>query len=179
MTVFITFLPVILTVLSATLSQVNALGCYSKGLDFDGLHGEPMDNYQEVVNDINITCNMVTNKRFVGGEQPGFTRCSQWAISEAAYNECLAECRRKGELIAECDMGCKGGKDGSKNNKINWQINLPAGHHLHQLELPRSELMTWETCSHAFVKELNGCSRGSEQIHDGFWFKIDPNEGDC
>lgn len=177
MTVFTTFLPVILTVLSAALPQVNALGCYSGGLNYDGLHGGNQDNYREVADDINTTCNMVANKEFRTGE-PGFTRCSQWAKTrsdhEDCYDNCVAGCngmtgeKNKILCLAGCDPNCDPGPDGG-NNHINWVINLAGP----------TKTMTWETCSNAFVKELNGCSTGSEQDHDGFFFKIDPQDGVC
>jgi hypothetical protein len=177
MTVFTSFLPVILAVLSATLPQANALGCYKRGLNFDGLHGGHQDNYREVADDINTTCNMVANKEFRTGE-PGFAHCSQWAITRSAHEDCFDNCEAGcGALPRElnkflcssgCDPNCDPGPEPG-NNHINWVINLAGP----------SKMMTWEICSKAFVTELNGCPNGSEQNHEGFFFKIDAEVGNC
>jgi hypothetical protein len=176
MTVFTTFLPVILTVLSAALPQVNALGCYKQGLNFDGLHGGHQDNYQEVAGDIRKTCNMVANKELRTGE-PGFTHCSQWAKTRSGHEDCYDDCTlgcsaTRGELGSflcsqGCDPNCDPGPSG--NNHIDWVINLSGP----------SKTITYDTCFNALMIELNGCPQGSTQNHDGFFFNMDPQEGNC
>ncbi len=39
--------------------------------------------------------------------------------------------------------------------------------------------MTKESFEKAWITELDGCPRGSEQEHDGFFFKMDPQDGNC
>ena len=56
-------------------------------------------------------------------------------------------------------------------NHIDWAIEVRDGQ--------EEKTIDYETCKAAFETELGGCSNGSEQNHDGFWFRIDPNAGKC
>jgi hypothetical protein len=55
-------------------------------------------------------------------------------------------------------------------NHLDWAIEVRDG---------QEKTIDYETCKAAFESELGGCSNGSEQNHDGFWFRIDPNARNC
>lgn len=42
-----------------------------------------------------------------------------------------------------------------------------------------SEYFKYENAKSACLTEANACDHGSEQNHDDFWYKIDPNGGTC
>ena len=153
-------------------------GCYTSGLAFANLHGDSTDT-QEVVNDIDTTCNLVANTALAPGES--WTHCSEWASStyNDCYETCLDGCSAVGSggrgadmasalCSAGCDPNCGGIETGTDH--IFWEVKNE-----HDVEAT----ITWEVCSAAFNTELGGCASGSEQSHDGFWFRIDPEVGGC
>lgn len=154
-------------------------GCYSGGLAFDELHGDETDT-QEVVNDINTTCQLADGVVLAPGAS--WTHCSEWAFSR--YNDCWEECedgcaamassgaRGAEGAAATCSAGCDpncGGRE-TGTNHIYWEIKN---------EGSADATITWGACNAALNTELGGCSTGSEQSHDGFWYRIDPNDGSC
>lgn len=176
------------TVIPFLLSQVAALGCYNGGLAFNDLHGGrgTQDLDQEVMNDINTVCNIVAGKTFKKGDPP-FTHCSEWKVTvepdDTCYENCEAGCEatgsnpanRAGDLSAglcgsQCDPDCGGPRVGTMSH-ISWEIK----HNNDDAET----VMSFDACNKAFLTELGGCSTGSEQNHDGFFYKIDPNAGTC
>lgn len=36
-----------------------------------------------------------------------------------------------------------------------------------------------DACKAAMNTEISVCGRGSDQVHDGFWYRIDPEIGAC
>lgn len=56
---------------------------------------------------------------------------------------------------------------------INWAIQLADTNDYESL------VMTKEKCIGALEREVGGCNEGSEQNNGGFWYKIDPNFGEC
>lgn len=172
--------------LLAFTTSANALGCYSGGLLFDELHGgKDQELHGEVLMDINTQCQAVDNAIFKKGD-PAFYRCTEWAVTvdpdSTCYDNCADGCAatansggRGGELSAGfcglgCDPNCGGPAVGSINHII-WEI-----HHDND---DAESTMTWEMCNKAFETEAGGCSSGSEQHHEGFWYKIDPQSGPC
>ena len=178
-----------LLALLTALPLITANGCYKGGLALNDLHGGTGDNGNldgEVLADINTVCNMVNGAVFKKGDPP-FSHCSEWAVpfkpDDSCYDDCEAGCsalgqadgQRGGELASAlcalgCDPNCGGPVLGSINH-IDWQIS-------HANDNAEST-MTWDICHRAFATELGGCSTGSEQVHDGFWWRIDPNSGAC
>lgn len=166
------------------ISQVAALGCYSGGLGFNALHGGKQDLDQEVKNDISTTCQMVDGATFKKGDGP-FTHCSEWEVTEEPDDSCFYDCQKAcgavgfipgpgalvGAVCSEgCDPNCGGPPLGSMNH-LSWEIKHANG--------DDETVLTYDACVKAFEKELGGCSTGSEQNHDGFFYKIDPNAGTC
>jgi hypothetical protein len=153
----------------ATFPLINALGCYSGGLPFEDLHGgigsNNLDMDDEVLADINTVCNTVNGAVFKKGDPP-FTHCSEWTVTVEPDDSCYDLCAPD----ETCDPNCGGPVVGSINH-IDWQIS----HNSDNAELK----MTWDVCNSAFSTELGGCDTGSEQVHDGFFWKIDPNAGAC
>jgi hypothetical protein len=153
----------------AALPRINALGCYSGGLPFEDLHGgigiNNLDMDGEVLADINTVCNTVNGAVFKKGDPP-FTHCSEWTVTVEPDDSCYELCVPD----ETCDPNCGGPVVGSINH-IDWQIS-------HNNDNAEST-MTWDICNSAFSTELGGCDTGSEQVHDGFFWKVDPNAGAC
>ncbi|KAK3721278.1 hypothetical protein LTR37_003153 [Vermiconidia calcicola] len=160
-----------LLALVAALPLTNALGCYSGGLAFEDLHGgadsNDLDMEAEVLADISNVCNEVNGAVFKNGDPP-FSHCSDWTVTVEPDDTCYDVCLLGGGL--DCDPDCGGPVVGSVNH-IDWQISYLNG--------AEEATMTLDICKGAFSTELGGCSTGSEQNHDGFWWKIDPNAGAC
>ncbi|KAK5172373.1 uncharacterized protein LTR77_004012 [Saxophila tyrrhenica] len=64
------------------------------------------------------------------------------------------------------------GIEGGGVNHIWWEIQTEG-------DSTDEVTITYDTCNSALSTELGGCSTGSEQNHDGLWFKIDPQAGSC
>lgn len=154
----------------ATLPLTNALGCYSGGLPFEDLHGgasnNDLDMVSEVEADINSVCNMVDGAVFKKGDPP-FTHCSRWKVTVEPDPACCMDIL--GVQIANCDLIC-GVAVGSFNH-IDWEINY--------IGEAEELTMTHADCTTALLRERGGCDTGSEQNYDNFWYKIDPQDGDC
>lgn len=171
---------------------VKRLGCYgdSSDVSFYSLHGLGYsgDITQEVKNDIHTTCTKAAGKTIKPSEP--FWLCTNWektakGKSEAlkCYESCQPGIDISGSNSAIIDAGVQACRDICKLtrgepdladdgwNHIDWAIEVRSG----QTE----QVITYETCKAAFETELGGCSSGSEQNHDGFWFRIDPNARKC
>lgn len=180
-----TFLTSALALLALTPS-INALGCYSdSGLAFNELHGgKNQEIMGEVFNDINTQCQIMDGLKF--HKSLGYYKlCTEWAVTVEPDNTCYEDCSdgcagvgaggRGGDLAAGlCGAGCDpqcGGPPVGGTNHIYWKF----GHASDEEEMT----MTYDVCMKALNTEASACSRGSEQIHDGFFYIIDPNEGPC
>lgn len=153
-------------------------GCYSGGLAYTELHGDETD-IQEVYNDINTSCQLVSETPL--GPGASWTHCSEWAFER--YNDCYETCidgcsnvgsgGRGGDMAsagcsAGCDPNCGGTETGT--NHIWWEVkNEGSG----------EATVSYDACIAALNMEVGGCSTGSEQSHDGFWYRIDPQDGNC
>jgi hypothetical protein len=172
-----TLLPILVAFLSA-LPETNARGCYTSGVVFNGLHGGKDHNLrQEVKNDINTTCRFLNGKVFKSGEAP-YRACTNWAKTfadnEGCFQQCIDGCSALPKEYAQglCKAGCNDNceRKPSGFNRINWEVKLEKG---------SQKTMTYDICKNAFEKESGACQHGSEQVHDDFWFRIDPNAGSC
>jgi hypothetical protein len=67
-------------------------------------------------------------------------------------------------MIKDCSEGT--------GNHINWEIK-------HDGNGDDTRTLTFDICYNALKTEAGACSHGSEQVHDGFWFRIDPNPDTC
>lgn len=75
---------------------------------------------------------------------------------------------------ALCGLGCDPNCDPGPSygyNHIDWAVEMRDG--------GADKVIDFDTCMNAFKTELGGCASGSEQYHDGFWFRIDPSTGAC
>jgi hypothetical protein len=172
-------LPLALIVFAAS---VNALGCYS-GFGFDALHGGRHDTWQEVVDDINSRCQEVAGKTIKPNEP--FWKCTNWAVTFSDHVDCFSQCMTgckaigtgpsaelgKGLCESGCDQNCDPGVPPNTFNHIDWAIEIRGNN-------PEKQI-TYEQCVAAFETEAGACHSGSEQNHDGFWFRIDPSSGGC
>lgn len=170
--------------LAASLRTADALGCYSDGgvigglngqdFRFGHLHNQPMhfDDFElrdltdEVKGDINRVCEMVDGSSVGPGQR--WSDCSDWAW-EGDNIPCPEFCGPESESenwTTDCFEGCANG------NRIEWEI-------AHDGNGDDTRTMTYDICRNAFETELGGCENGSEQNHDGFWFRIDPNAMSC
>ncbi|KAK3615768.1 hypothetical protein LTR22_027304, partial [Elasticomyces elasticus] len=70
-----------------------------------------------------------------------------------------------------CDPNCGGVSQLGSTNRIDWQM-------AHANDDAQTN-MTYDTCFNAYWTEAQACDHGSEQNHDGFWFRIDPSGGAC
>ena len=113
----------------------------------------------------------VQDATFKKGDPP-FTHCSNWTVTVApddnCFDSCLSFCIP--DCGSYCDPDCGGAVLGSIN-RINWEIDFN--------DESDDKKMTFDICKNAFQTELGGCSTGSEQNHEGFYFKIDPNVDAC
>jgi hypothetical protein len=171
--------------LLALIPSINALGCYNIGLPFNELHGgRNQEIMGEVLNDINTQCQVMDGLVF-HKSLGHYTLCTEWAITvepdRTCYEDCTLGCSgvgaggRGGELASAlctvgCDPSCGGPAVGGKNH-INWEF-------VHDSE-EEEITMTYDMCMRALNEEASACSLGSEQTHEGFRYKIDPNEGSC
>lgn len=169
------------------------LGCYGSGdasdISFYSLHGISYsgDITQEVKDDIHTTCSKAAGKTIKPSEP--FWLCTNWEKTGQGKTEalkCYESCKPgtdiSGSNSAVIDAGvewCKsicelehGAPDLSDDgwNHLDWAIEMRDG---------QEKTIDYETCKKAFETELGGCSNGSEQNHDGFWFRIDPNARKC
>jgi hypothetical protein len=177
---------------SAPLQRRN--GCYSAGelkskfLKFSDLHGSKSTPNSEVSLDITSTCSMAAGHILKPGEV--WTRCSEWAATTSG--DCLGDCidsctststfpgstaladqMSAGICTASCPSRCSGVVDkveSTGTNRIDWAIKN---------EGSADATIDFQKCSDALNTEVGGCDSGSEQSHDGFWYRIDPNEGKC
>lgn len=167
------------------------LGCYgSSDIGFYSLHGLDYsgDITQEIKNDIHTTCTKAAGKT-IKPDEP-FWLCTNWEKTgkgKTAALECYESCKPgidlSGNNQAVIDAGvelCKSicevehGKpdfDDDGWNHLDWAIEVRDGQGEKKID--------YDTCKAAFETELGGCSDGSEQNHDGFWFRIDPNARKC
>lgn len=170
--------------LAGSLQAVNALGCYSDGgvlgdvnnqdFRFGHLHNRPMhfndyearDLTEEVKGDIRRVCELVDGSTV--SPDTRWSDCSDWAW-EGDNIPCPEYCAPEtdtGLWTTDCFEGC------SPGNHISWEI-------AHDGNGDDTRTMTYDVCVSAFETELGGCENGSEQNHDGFWFRIDPNVFSC
>jgi hypothetical protein len=185
-------IPVTLVATTAPLHRRN--GCYGSGelkskfLKFENLHGSGHTPNSEVSLDITSTCSMAAGRVLKPGEV--WTRCSEWAATTSG--DCLGDCidsctppttfpgstaladqMSAGICTATCPSQCKGVVDkveSTGTNRIDWAIKN---------EGSADATIDFQKCNDALNTEVGGCDSGSEQSHDGFWYRIDPNEGKC
>ncbi|CAJ2509200.1 Uu.00g142260.m01.CDS01 [Anthostomella pinea] len=190
-----------LTILIATtLPRAHANGCYHSGLTFTELQGgsPPYDKQstydthddqvkEDVLTDINKTCHLASAANPISGAKP-FKLCTTWnkTISDnlGCYEMCTSDCKapswgRAGDFGASlcglgCDKNCEKPPEG--NNHLDYEIK--PGDNSSDDE-GNSKDLDEQKCITALYTEVHGCQSGSEQKHDGFWFKLDPNTGDC
>lgn len=155
-------------------------GCYG-GMAFNSLHGGWASNhdlYSEVLADITSTCQAVAGKT-ISGSSP-FWRCTNWQETFSAHENCFSDCEMgcaalpKEYAAALCGLGCDPNCDPGPSygyNHIDWAVEMRDG--------GADKVIDFDTCMNAFKTELGGCASGSEQYHDGFWFRIDPSTGAC
>jgi hypothetical protein len=168
------------------------LGCYGESdIGFYSLHGLSYsgDIIQEVKNDIHSTCTAVAGKTIKPSEP--FQSCTNWEKTGTGktpalncYDQCKPGTDISGSNPAVIDAGvewCKslcelqyGAPDLSDDgwNHLDWAIEVRG-------DGQQEKTIDYETCKKAFETELGGCRDGSEQNHDGFWFRIDPNARKC
>ena len=166
------------------------LGCYGySDIGFSNLHGLGYsgDIIQEVKNDIHSTCTKAAGKTIKPAEP--FWLCTNWEKTGQGKTPALKCCEScqpgidiSGSNPAAIDAGvelCRsicqlenGAPDLSDDgwNHLDWAIEVRDG---------QEKTTDYETCKAAFETELGGCSDGSEQNHNGFWFRIDPNARKC
>lgn len=170
-------------VLAGFAASVNGLGCYSSSLTFKGLHGGDNDIISEVLGDISSTCQQAAGKD-ITSDTP-YWRCSEWQTTQpsnpSCYEDCESGCKAmgtgpaaelaKGACLAGCDPNCVQMPSGNDYNHIDWAIEASHGQ--------SGGTITYDLCNAAFGTEVSGCASGSEQNHDNFWFRIDPNSGRC
>jgi len=107
-----------------------------------------------------------------------WSHCSGWGCSKdddnCIYGDCPDKCNSDGDCISECAKSCaKIPCDGLyEGNRINYEIK-------HDGNSDDTRTLTYDICYNAYKTELGGCKTGSEQNHDGFWFRIDPNPRTC
>ena len=171
------------------------LGCYSSSnsdsdISFYTLHGLGYsgDANQEVKADIHSTCTKAAGKTIKPSDP--FWLCTNWEKTGGSkpealkcYESCTPGTDISGSNPAVIDAGvewCKSicelehGKpdfDDDGWNHIEWAIEVRDGQ--------GEKTIDYDTFKAAFETELGGCSDGSEQNHDGFWFRIDPNARKC
>lgn len=159
----------------------SALGCYSGGLVWSNLHGGTQAIDQEVLNDITTTCQKAAGKTIRPSEP--FRLCTNWKKTKSDHDGCYDACidgcgaipgGRAGDIAVSlcksgCDENCANDMPGT--NHIDWAIEIRDG--------KPDKVITEEACLHAFHTEFGGCEHGSEQVHEGFWFRIDPSSGAC
>lgn len=143
----------LLLVASATLSSVTAIGCYPKAIltnfKFGDLHGTNNDIYQELLNDISMSCNEAKDHSANNGG-PGFVRCSEWEDYTALQQN-----------------------HASGKNKIDWQIK-------HDGNGDGSRTLSYDACVKGFRQVLDSCpNQGGDLNSGGFWYRMDPNFGQC
>lgn len=159
-----------LLALATPLPLAQALGCYSGGLDFDYLHGgdyynQPgLDIDTEVAAAINTVCSSLEGTKWEKGGLP-YTRCSNWTVTvEPDTTFCCNVI--DGGCIPDC-----GGPELDSVNRINWEIQYKGDED--EVTFDSGKCVEW------FNTEYGGCDTGSEQESDDFWYKIDPNVGEC
>ncbi|THY81643.1 hypothetical protein D6C92_10298 [Aureobasidium pullulans] len=153
-------------------------GCYG-GFPFNHLHGGyHHDLTSEVLSDITSTCLAAAGKT-ISSSSP-FWRCTNWQETNSWKETCFSDCEDgcaalpKDYGAALCGLGCDPNCDTGPTygyNRIDWAIEMRDG--------GADKVIDFETCVNAFKTELGGCQSGSEQYHDGFWFRIDPAQGGC
>lgn len=156
-------------------SLVKRTGCYGSGLLFSQLHGIGYsgDATKQVEADIRTTCSKAAGQR-ITAESP-FWLCTHWEKTSASKDE-ATECYDNCHGDTNCQSLCQvthGTPDLSDDgyNHIDWAIEVRDGQADAEID--------YETCKAAFETELGGCSMGSEQNHEGFWFRIDPSARRC
>lgn len=139
------------------------------------------DLTSEVKSDIEARCREVNGKT-IAKDTP-FWKCTSWpklySNNEDCFDDCLDKCEPKSDdsgiasafcAAEQCRKTCDAGVPVNEFNRIDWAIEKRDG---------GSKSIDYETCVNAFNTELGGCNQGSESNHDGFWFRIDPNHGNC
>lgn len=185
-------IPVTLVATTAPLHRRS--GCYGSGelkskfLKFENLHGSGHTPNSEVSLDITSTCSMAAGRVLKPGEV--WTRCSEWAATTSGdcIGDCIDSCTppstfpgstaladqmSAGICTASCPSRCSGVVDkveSTGTNRIDWAIKN---------EGSADATIDFQKCSDALNTEVGGCDSGSEQSHDEFWYRIDPNEGSC
>jgi hypothetical protein len=160
-------IPTLAALLTALATTTTALGCYEPNtwyLDtyfrYGHLHSDPsfFPHY------------------IFGSPQP-----SARDLNQEVRNDIVATCKLvenaifhgRGSHFSHCSNWATevaGLED--RGNRIDWDIKYDG-------DGTDSRTLTFETCQEAFEAELAGCEHGSDQNHDGFWFRIDPNPGKC
>ncbi|KAK4899949.1 hypothetical protein LTR27_002711 [Elasticomyces elasticus] len=162
-------------------------GCYGYSFGFNALHGGVITEHDlsgEVDNDINSFCQQAAGKEITASSP--FWSCTNWqetfSASELCYDSCTDGCGavgsggRGGDLAsglctAGCDPNCDPGPNYNNYNHIEWAIEARDGQ--------PGGVISYDTCMAALRTEVGGCASGSEQVHDGYWFRIDPGSGAC
>jgi hypothetical protein len=136
------------------------------------------DITQEVYNDINTHCQKVAEAIVAPGKQ--WTDCSEWAYTDtdqSCKNKCLDTCGNEsdiGKCVGACYNACPIVEQSSLlKNRINWEIE-------HDGQGDDTRKLSYETCQAGFKNVFENCKDyGGELNHDGFWFKLDPNNLRC
>ncbi|KAK5681513.1 hypothetical protein LTS10_006045 [Elasticomyces elasticus] len=181
-------IPVLGAILMAAFPTINALGCYGfqNDIPFTQLHGRNSIEYglnmmYEVKHDIITTCHIIDGMVFKKGD-PSWTHCTDWndttsdLVDNSCYTKCQDDCKLGiagflGTCLEGCDPNCGGFSQRGTWNSIAWEV-------AHANDDAQTT-MTYDTCFNAYWTEAQACNYGSEQNHDGFWFRIDPNGNGC
>jgi hypothetical protein len=157
-----------LTALLSTLATTTtALGCYEPNfyLDRHFEYGHLHSNPREFPNSIYLISQIPDARDLNQEVRNDIVETCKLTANAVAHGR-----GKRWEHCSDWATEIEGLED--KGNRINWEIKYDG-------DGTEDRILTFETCKKAFEAELEVCQYGSDGVHDGFWFRIDPNPGKC
>lgn len=152
-----------LLALTALLPLVHAEGCYTGGLTWQELHGNPsnadiqaknLDMSAELQKDIEYICTQLADTNWEKDGLP-WTDCTNWPVTYARGEG--EDCRpwNGGHHLSEC----QGGNIGDTNH-VAWEIKYHGS---------ETKQMTKKMCLEGWAESIK-CDHGGELNKDGYWW---------